>query len=239
MNLDVVNDVFNNLKENNFVQNFIKDLSKYLESKLNYENQEIPIIEDILSKNNLTTGNKNSIRGSLNNIILSYAKNDVIYFIKDNKKTYWSNNKKCYNNDIYVILKAENENIEELEVNKKDMPKDVKVNDVLRFENNNYVIDNISTKELKEEIINNAKKILEKQNINLENYRKDGHLYLVTEELENNRFLKDLTDKSKTEFEETSISKDLLSKAVEGTVLKFINGKYEYYSDNGFEMVDK
>lgn len=239
MNLDVVNDVFNNLKEKNFVQNFIKDLSKYLESKLNYENQEIPIIEDILSKNNLTTGNKNSIRGSLNNIILSYAKNDVIYFIKDNKKTYWSNNKKCYNNDIYVILKAENENIEELEVNKKDMPKDVKVNDVLRFENNNYVIDNISTKELKEEIINNAKEILEKQNINLENYRKDGHLYLVTEELENNRFLKDLTDKSKTEFEETSISKDLLSKAVEGTVLKFINGKYEYYSDNGFEMVDK
>lgn len=239
MNLDVVNDVFNNLKENNFVQNFIKDLSKYLESKLNYENQEIPIIEDILSKNNLTTGNKNSIRGSLNNIILSYAKNDVIYFIKDNKKTYWSNNKKCYNNDIYVILKAENENIEELEVNKKDMPKDVKVNDVLRFENNNYVIDNISTKELKEEIINNAKEILEKQNINLENYRKDGHLYLVTEELENNRFLKDLTDKSKTEFEETSISKDLLSKAVEGTVLKFINGKYEYYSDDGFEMVDK
>lgn len=239
MNLDVVNDVFNNLKENNFVQNFIKDLSKYLESKLNYENQEIPIIEDILSKNNLTTGNKNSIRGSLNNIILSYAKNDVIYFIKDNKKTYWSNNKKCYNNDIYVILKAENENIEELEVNKKDMPKDVKVNDVLRFENNNYVIDNISTKELKEEIINNAKKILEKQNINLENYRKDGHLYLVTEELGNNRFLKDLTDKSKTEFEETSILKDLLSKAVEGTVLKFINGKYEYYSDDGFEMVDK
>lgn len=239
MNLDVVNDVFNNLKENNFVQNFIKDLSKYLESKLNYENQEIPIIEDILSKNNLTTGNKNSIRGSLNNIILSYAKNDVIYFIKDNKKTYWSNNKKCYNNDIYVILKAENENIEELEVNKKDMPKDVKVNDVLRFENNNYVIDNISTKELKEEIINNAKKILEKQNINLEDYRKDGHLYLVTEELGNNRFLKDLTDKSKTEFEETSISKDLLSKAVEGTVLKFINGKYEYYSDNGFEMIDK
>ena len=238
MNLDVVNDVFNNLKENNFVQNFIKDLSKYLESKLNYENQEIPIIEDILSKNNLTTGNKNSIRGSLNNIILSYAKNDVIYFIKDNK-TYWSNNKKCYNNDIYVILKAENENIEELEVNKKDMPKDVKVNDVLRFENNNYVIDNISTKELKEEIINNAKKILEKQNINLEDYRKDGHLYLVTEELGNNRFLKDLTDKSKTEFEETSISKDLLSKAVEGTVLKFINGKYEYYSDNGFEMIDK
>ena len=232
MNLDVVNDVFNNLKENNFVQNFIKDLSKYLESKLNYENQEIPIIEDILSKNNLTTGNKNSIRGSLNNIILSYAKNDVIYFIKDNKKTYWSNNKKCYNNDIYVILKAENENIE-------DMPKDVKVNDVLRFENNNYVIDNISTKELKEEIINNAKKILEKQNINLEDYRKDGHLYLVTEELGNNRFLKDLTDKSKTEFEETSISKDLLSKAVEGTVLKFINGKYEYYSDNGFEMIDK
>ena len=34
MNLDLVNDVFNNLKENKFVQNYIKELSNYLEKNL-------------------------------------------------------------------------------------------------------------------------------------------------------------------------------------------------------------
>ena len=34
MNLDLVNSIFNNLKENKFVQNFIKELSNYLENNL-------------------------------------------------------------------------------------------------------------------------------------------------------------------------------------------------------------
>ena len=68
MNLDLVNELFNNLKENKFVKNFIKELSNYLENNLDSGNEEIPIIEDILSKNNFTTGNKNSIRWSLNDV---------------------------------------------------------------------------------------------------------------------------------------------------------------------------
>ena len=32
------------------------------------------IIEDILSKNNVTTGNENSIRSKFNDVILEYAK---------------------------------------------------------------------------------------------------------------------------------------------------------------------
>ena len=34
MNLNLVNDLFNNLKENEFVQNFIKELSNYLENSI-------------------------------------------------------------------------------------------------------------------------------------------------------------------------------------------------------------
>ena len=34
MNLDLVNSIFNNLKENKFVQNFINELSNYLENNL-------------------------------------------------------------------------------------------------------------------------------------------------------------------------------------------------------------
>lgn len=44
MNLDLVNNLFNNLKENKLVQNFMKELSNYLENNLknNYwlNNQE-------------------------------------------------------------------------------------------------------------------------------------------------------------------------------------------------------
>ena len=234
MGLDLLNDLFNNLKENKLVQNFIKELSDYLgdniKNNFDCEKKEVPIIEDILSKNNFTTGNANSIRWKLDDIISNCQQknlsDDAIYFVKEN------------NNDVYAILKAENGNIEEIEINKKNMPSNVKINDILIMQKDHYVIDEISTKKVQEEIKNMAKEILDKQNINLDKHRKEGHLYVVTEELGNNRFLWDLTDAPKTEFEETDIPKDLLSMATEGMVLKYTNGQYEYYSDDGFEMME-
>ena len=62
---------------------------------------------------------------------------------------------------------------------------------------------------------------------------------MVSEELGNNRFLWDLTDASKNEFEEVDIPEDLLDRATEGTVLKYTNGTYEYYSNDGFERAEK
>ena len=231
MNLDLVNDLFNNLKENKFVQNFIKELSNYLKNNLNFNNEEIPIIEDILSKNKFTTGNQNSIRWNLDDVVLKYSQtnsvNDALYFVKEKRE------------NSYIILEAKDGKIEEIEINKKDISSEVKVNDVLKFQNNNFIVDNYSTNELQEEIKNMAKKILNKQNINLNKHRKEGHLYMVTEELGDNRFLLDLTDASKTEFEEVNIPNDLLSKATEGIVLIYNNGKYEYYSDDGFERAEK
>lgn len=199
----------------------------------------MPIIEDILSKNNVTTANENSIRWKLDDVILEYSgqnfSNDTMYFVKDSKKTYWSNNQKHYNNNVYTVLKVQNNQIEEIEISKKDMPKDIGVNDVFRIKEDKYVIDNLATEELQEEIINMAKEIIDKQSAKLEKYRKEGHLYMVSEELGNNRFLLDLTDETKFEFEEVDIPKDLLDTATEGTVLKYINGTYEYYSNDGFE----
>jgi len=90
--------------------------------------------------------------------------------------------------------------------------------------------------ELKEEITKMAEKVIEKQNKNFQKYRKEGHLYMVTEELGNNRFLKDLSNLSEAEFEEANIPQNLLDKAIEGTILKYNNGKYEYYSDYGYRL---
>ena len=194
----------------------------------------MPILEEILSNNNVTTGNENSIRWKFDDVILEYAgknfSNDAMYFVKDNKKSYWSKNQKHYNNDVYTVLKVENNQIEEIGISKKDMPKNIGVNDVFIIKDNEYIIDNISTEELQEEIANMAKEIIDKQNAKLETYRKEGHLYKVREELGNNRFLWDLTDEPNFEFEEVDIPEDLLDRATEGTVLKYTNGTYEYYS---------
>lgn len=241
MNLDLINGIFNNLKESKFVQNFINELSNYLDS--NNRDENVPIIDEILSMNSLTTVNKRSIMWNEEDIILQYLEkigdDKPIYFVKDSKKTYWSNNKEQYDKDAYTILKVENGKIEEMEISKRNIPKEIGINDVFKEENGNYVIDLVATKELKQEIINMANEIVEKQNMNLEVYRKEGHLYMVTEELGKNRFLWDLTETSKIEFEEVAIPQELLDKATQGIVLQYTNGKYEYYSDDGFERADK
>ena len=203
----------------------------------------MPIIEDIISKNNLTIGNENSIRWKFNDVILEYAKqnfnNESMYFVHDNKKVYWSNNEEHYNNDVYSVLKIENDQIQKIEIEKKDMPNNIGVNDVFRIKDNRYIIDKIATEELKKEIKNMAEEIINKQNVKLDSYRKEGHLYMVSEELGNNLFLWDLTDAPEYEFEEVDIPKDLLDKVAQGSVLKYTNGTYEYYSNDGFERADK
>lgn len=203
----------------------------------------MPIIEDILSKNNVTTGNENSIRSKFNDVILEYAKqnfkNESMYFVQDSKKTYWENNKENYNNDFYSVLKVENNEIEKIEISKKDMPTNIGVNDVFRIKDGEYIIDKLATEELQKEIKNMAEEIIDKQNKKLDSYRKEGHLYMISEELGNNRFLYDLTDSPDFEFEEVNIPKDLLDVATEGSVLKYTNGTYEYYSSDGFERLDK
>ena len=150
-----------------------------------------------------------------------------MYFVKDNKKLYWQNNKKNFDNNVFDILKVENDKIEEITIEKQNLLGNIKTNDVLKIEDGDFKLDDINTDELKEEILNMASDIIEKQNIELENYRKENHLYEICEEIGNNRFLKDITENNGFEFEEVDIPEDLLDKAVEGMILKFVDGKYE------------
>lgn len=71
----------------------------------------------------------------------------------------------------------------------------------------------------------------------LQNYRKEGHLYLVTEDRNNEIYLCDYTEKSKIEFKEQIKDKELLNIAKEGAMLQYKNGKYELYSQNGYDML--
>lgn len=231
------------MTDGNFGQRFMKELSQHLGKKTSEDRLDMPIIEDILSKNNVTTGNENVIRWKFDDVVLEYAKqnfnNESMYFVKDSKKIYWSNNEKHYNNNVCSVLKVENNKVDEIEISKKNMPENIGVNDVFREKGGKFIVDDFATAELQEKIKCMAEGIINKQNANIESYRKEGHLYMVSEELGNNRFLCDLTDVPKFEFEEVDIPKDLLGKAVEGSVLRFTNGTYEYYSNDGFERLNR
>ncbi len=231
------------MTDGNFGQRFMKELSQHLGKKTSEDRLDMPIIEDILSKNNVTTGNENVIRWKFDDVVLEYAKqnfnNESMYFVKDSKKIYWSNNEKHYNNNVCSVLKVENNKVDEIEISKKNMPENIGVNDVFREKGGKFIVDDFATAELQEKIKCMAEGIINKQNANIESYRKEGHLYMVSEELGNNRFLWDLTDVPKFEFEEVDIPKDLLGKAVEGSVLRFTNGTYEYYSNDGFERLNR
>ncbi len=106
---------------------------------------------------------------------------------------------------------------------------------------------NIDVKGFIEELTNFLKNIDEpktKENLapisvneELENYRKEGHLYLVTEDRNNEIYLNDFTEKSKVEFKETNLPEEILEDAKEGTMLQYKNGKYEVYSQNGYDML--
>lgn len=106
---------------------------------------------------------------------------------------------------------------------------------------------NIDVKSFIEELTNflknmeheKTKENLSEININegLENYRKEDHVYLVTEDRNNEIYLTDFTENSKMEFKEEIIDKELQKVAKEGAMLQYRNGRYELYSQNGYDML--
>jgi len=81
LNLDSLNLFSSGLRSGEKAKAFIQELSDYLENmrvkKLNNRSDEIPIIEQIISNNKLTTGNRNSIIWKENNIILNRLEVDA------------------------------------------------------------------------------------------------------------------------------------------------------------------
>lgn len=90
--------------------------------------------------------------------------------------------------------------------------------------------------------INDLSNFLNKQTNNnlvesLNDYYKEGHLYLVTEDRNGIVMLWDFTEKSKESYEETNLPEDLIPVATEGAMLQFSNGKLTFYSANGYDIV--
>lgn len=65
----------------------------------------------------------------------------------------------------------------------------------------------------------------------------EGHLYFVTSDRNNQIYLWDFTDKPEYEFEEKNIPPELKDVAKEGAMLKYENGTFILYSEEGYDML--
>lgn len=223
------------------MQEYISDLSNYLKESLTFTKEEKPIMQDFIENNALTTASKNCLIRKESELVLEYANNkfpnQTMYFVQDAKMPFWRDNKREYDERAFAVLKVENGKVEKVAIPKKLLPESFCVNKVFTKQNGKYVYEKEASTYMKDVLNFYAQYVFNNQQMKLDVERKEGHLYLITEEIGNNRFLWDLTDKPQNEFEEVLISQDLLNQATEGTVLKYNGKNYEFYSDNGYEMI--
>lgn len=232
MDLDFFNNLSNTLKENESVQDFIKDLGNFLEqsetSKVLNRRNEVRILEQIKAKKNLSIISENEIRNKRSEILRNYA-NET----RDKGSMYFVVNK-SEKEDSYIIFKFENNKKSIIELTENQLPVEAGVNSVLRIKDEEYILDEKATEDIINQITEMANDILDKQNKELSKYRKEGHLYIVQEDVHDRIYLLDLTDKSNYVVEEVDFPKELINQATEGTVFKYINGEYCFYSRNKF-----
>lgn len=236
MNLNLFNNLTNSIKENEIIQNFIKELQEFLENPTLKDNsnktEEIGILEKIQSERNTSIANKNRMNIIMDDILMQYANNTI-----NSGDLYFVAGKSSKIENTYIVYKYENGKDSIINISAKELPQNAGINSVLRVKNGQYVFDEKATNDLIKKITQMANDLLDKQNKTLNEYRKEGHLYMVTEKINDSVFLWDTTDKPDKEIEEVDFPKELKDKATEGTVFIYTGGKYEFFSNYGFERI--
>lgn len=227
-------DFLNNLKESisngglsdltNEVKSFLEEISSSLSKN---EDEELDIVTKITSEENVSLASKNSIMKARDEILKEYAeateeKGDL-YFIFN----------KIEGTDSYRVIQMGENTDKTIQVSKDELPEGIKLNDVVRLNSGEYELDEEVTKEVQAKIYEKAEEILEEQNQKLEEYRQEGHIYVVTEDTNGRIFLWDTTSKPDNEIEEIDFPEELKDKAKEGNKFIYENGTYkEYIEDN-------
>ena len=230
MSLDFFNKLKENLEKNDTlskitdgIADFIEELSEELQKANNTEN-DIDIVTQLASSNKLSMASENAISKERINVLNEYAKNtaneEALYFVfnkVDGKENYrvWEFN---WGKRIQT------------EINGENLPDDATVNSVMRMHNGKLVTDREATETVINEIKERAEKIIDEQNKKIEEYKKEGHTYLVTEDINGRVFLWDSTEKPKNEIEDVYFPEELKDKAKEGNSFLYQNGKYTYIS---------
>lgn len=223
MDLSVFKDIKNNLdgKERKEVLTFLKELSNYIEKDdLKVDRN---MLEQVENKSKLIGKFRDKMLLERIDILNNYAKETAekgnMYFIYDRNSTVSSkyNMCLCNENDIYKVI----------EVNKSELPEGTLVNSVLRINSGKYTLDKESTEELSIKIDEMINKLLEEQENYLQEYRIEGHIYIVDEKEDDRLWLIDITKNNNEAIEEIKISEEILNKINAGDKLKFENEEYK------------
>ena len=223
-------DFFNNLKENlekndtlskivDGVSEFIGELSEALQKGESANND---IVTQIANNNKLTTASENTMTQIRKDVLQEYANNT-----KEEGTLYFVFNK-VNGEDKYRVWEYNGNNRTKTEIEGKDLPEDAQVNSAMRMQNGKLITDKEATQEILNEINNRAKEVIERQNKQIEDYKKEGHTYLVTEDSNRRVFLWDSTEKPKNEIEDVYFPEELKDKAKEGNKFLYQNGMYVY-----------
>lgn len=217
MNLDLFNKLTNNNTENNIVQKFIKELGEFLEKSSSVNK------ESILQNEKITTEYRDKINIEKNKILNTYAKETIdegtMYYI------YSKNSKNEFDYNLCICEEGKSNKV--IVVQEKELPKNAGIGSILRLKNEKYVLDSKATNEISNQVQEITNKLLEEQSEKLEEYRIEGHSYEVIDKSSDRVWLIDNNKNNEKSFEEIDFPEELLNKVNEGTVVKYINGKYE------------
>lgn len=233
MNLDFLNNLGNNLKENKIVQNFMKELGEYLEKNIStnlFSKEENGILTQIQDERNTSIISRNTMKNHMSEILKSYAQKTS----EQGEMCFISSKK----DDNYTVFKYTDNKENIIQLDKNELPERTGINSILRIVNGEYILDEVATKEVTNEITQMANSVLDKQDKQLEEFRREGHLYIVEEDRNDRIYLTDITDTTNNiVIEEVDFPKKLLNQASEGTVFQYKNGGYHFYSRDGFERI--
>ena len=234
MNLDLVNDLFNNLKENRLVQNFIKELSNYLEKNL-ITNPEISGANNTwnnLLADNLEIDNKKIIskyRDEMllerTNILQNYAlktkdKGEMYYIYDEGKNEY----------NLCICEPSKSHEVVTKRI--EDLPEGTSVGSVLRKLGEDFILEKEDTEVIGNQINNMIKKKIKEQDQYLDSKRIEEHIYEADEKYSGRIWLYDLNNKvggSIEGIEEIEFPKNLYETAKKGDKFIYQNGEYQKY----------
>ncbi len=225
MNLDFVNNLFNNLKENKTTKDFINELSDYLENnKTNIEWNNLLEDDLIINDNKIIAKYKDKMLKERASILQNYAENT-----KEDGEMYYVYNVSQNDNNSYNISKTDKSH-KVITIAIDSLPQGVRLGSVLREQGDKFVLDEKATRIVGEKINDMIEKQIKEQNKFLDSKRIDGHIYEVEEKSNGRIWLYDsnnIIDGGIEGFEEIEFPKDLYEVAKKGDKFLYKNRCYQ------------
>ena len=208
MNLDIFENLIDKVKENEFIQNFTKELEKNMENSM-----QKSMLEKFVSDNKIISEYKDKMLIN-RNMILQELNNNEMYYIYDKKGS-----------DYLATICEKGKSHDVIRIPEKDVKSNVKIDSVLIKINDKFELDEETTRLVKNKMEEMFNKILEEQNKMMEIRRIEGHIYEYVEGSKNSVWLIDNNLNNGEVFEE--IQQEVFKDAQERDLFEYINGEYK------------